>query len=121
MSRGAAVASERARSVRPIGALSIAATSAAIDDDDEAQDHRVAVASPRRRMDEERRPDDVAHDPVDDLDRVIGRAELDAATARPVRPGQLEVVAVQPDDEHLGLDRDPRRRSRGGRFVTAGS
>ena len=49
-------------------------------------------------------PDDVAHDPVDDLDRMIGRAQLEQPWHRPVRPGQLEVVAVQPDDEDLGLD-----------------
>src|SRR6476659_3565663 len=55
-------------------------------------------------MDEPRRPNDITHDPIDDLDRVIGRAQLEQPWHRPVRPGQLEVVAVQPDDKDLGLD-----------------
>ena len=40
-----------------------------------------------------------------DLDRMIGCAKLDQPRRRAARTGQLEVVAGQPDDEDLGLDR----------------
>ena len=95
----------RAGEVRPADRGGVEGTrELRVDHDDEAEDHRVPVASPRGRMDEPRRPDDITHDPVDDLDRVIGRTQLEQPRHRPVRPGQLEVVAVQPDDEDLGLD-----------------
>jgi hypothetical protein len=75
------------------------------DHHEEAQDDGIAVAPPRRRVDEDRRPDDVADDPIDDLDRVLRRAELEDPRLRSVRAGQEDPAAVQPDDEHLGLDR----------------
>ena len=56
-------------------------------------------------MDEDGRPDDVAHDPLDDRHGMLDLAELDQPRRGAARPGELEVVAVQPDDEHLGLDR----------------
>ena len=56
-------------------------------------------------MDEDRWADDVADDPVDDLDGVLGRAELEDPRLRAVGAGQLEPVAVEPHDEDLGLDR----------------
>src|SRR4029079_14644821 len=66
---------------------------------------------------------DVAHDPVDDLDRVIGRTELDEPRHRPVESGQLEVVPVEPHDEDLGLDGafdvEARRKDCHGRIVPA--
>ena len=75
------------------------------DDDDEAQDHGTALAPPRRRVDEGRRADDIADDPVNDLDRVLGRAELEDPGLRPVRTREAELAAVEPHDEDLGLDR----------------
>ena len=75
------------------------------DDDDEAQDHRVAIAPPRGRVDEDRRSDDVADDPVDDLDRMLGCAELEDPRLWAVGSGQAQPIAVQPHDEDLGLDR----------------
>ena len=56
-------------------------------------------------MDEDRRADDVADDPVDDLDGVFGGSQLEDPRLRPVRSGQLCPVAVEPHDEDLGLDR----------------
>ena len=77
----------------------------AVDDDHEAQDHGIAIAPPRRRVDEDRRPDDVADDPVDHLDRVLDRAQLEDPRLRTVRSRQLQAVAIEPDHEDLGLDR----------------
>src|SRR5438034_3992532 len=74
------------------------------DHDHEAQDDGVAIATPRGRVDEDRRADDVADDAVDDLDWMLGRAELEDPRLRAIRPGQLNRLAVQPDDEDLGLD-----------------
>ena len=56
-------------------------------------------------MDEDRWPDHVADDPIDDLDGMLRRAELEDPRLRAVGSGQEDPVAVQPDDEHLGLDR----------------
>ena len=56
-------------------------------------------------MDQGRWPDDVAHDPVHDRDRVLRGAELEDPRLRPVGPRQPELVAIEPDDEDLGLDR----------------
>jgi hypothetical protein len=56
-------------------------------------------------VDEDRRPDDVADEPVDHLDRVLDGAELEHPGLRSVRSRELEPVTVEPDDEHLGLDR----------------
>ena len=55
-------------------------------------------------MDEERLADDVTHDAVDDLDRVLGRTELQQPGRCATGSCQLEMIAVQPDDEDLGLD-----------------
>ncbi len=105
MSWGAAVASDR----RQLGSSDRLARHVAnqglVDDDDEAEDDGVAIAPPRGRVDEPRLADHVTDDPVDDLDRVIGRAELDEPRRRSARAGQLQPVAVEPDDEDLGLDR----------------
>jgi hypothetical protein len=56
-------------------------------------------------VNEDRRADDVADDSVDDLDGVLGRAELKDPRLRPVGAGQLQPIAVEPNDEDLGLDR----------------
>jgi len=56
-------------------------------------------------MDEDRRTDDGADDPIDDLDRMLGRSELEDPRLRAVGSRQPEPIAVEPDDEHLGLDR----------------
>ena len=81
------------------------ADEATVDDDDEAQDDRIPVASPRGRMNQDRWSDDIANDPVGDLDGMLGRSELEDPRLRPVRPSQQEPVAVEPHDEDLGLDR----------------
>ena len=55
-------------------------------------------------MDEQRRSHDIPDDPVDHLDGMLGRTELEVPGAGAVRPGQLDAIAVQPDDEDLRLD-----------------
>src|SRR3954453_8834005 len=55
-------------------------------------------------MDEQWLTHDIAHDPVDDLDRMLRRAQLEIPRARTVGPGQLDPVAIEPDDEDLRLD-----------------
>ena len=64
-------------------------------------------------MDENRWPHDVADDPVHDLHRMLGRAELEDPGLRAVRTGQEDPVAVQPDDEDLRLDRAVHVPARG--------
>jgi hypothetical protein len=55
-------------------------------------------------MDEPRRPEDVCHDPIDDLDRMVGLPQLDEPGRRAARAGQLDAVTVQPNHEDFGLD-----------------
>src|SRR3954453_18497261 len=54
-------------------------------------------------MDEQWLTHDIAHDPVDDLDPMLRRAQLEIPRARTVGPGQLDPVAIEPDDEDLRL------------------
>ena len=75
-----------------------------VDDDDEAQHDRSVVSPPRRRMHQHWRPDDVTHDPVHDRHRVLDLTQLDQPRRGAARPGELEMIVVEPDDEHLGLD-----------------
>jgi hypothetical protein len=70
-------------------------------------------------MDEQRITDHIADDPGHDVDRMIGRPDLEEPRSRPTRTRQLEVIAGQPNDEDLGLDRaldvetlrEPRHRA----------
>src|SRR5206468_3563663 len=82
-------------------------------------------APPRRRVDQQRLSDRIAHDPGDHLDRVIGRAELEQPWSRPTRTGEFQVVACQPDDEDFGLNRtldvEATRVSRHAAMVRRGS
>ena len=79
------------------GTLAIDPTSSRSDHDDEAQDDRVAVAPPGCRVDEDRRPDDVADDPVDDLDRDARsrRAGGSTAAGRPVPVSRIRSPSSQ--------------------------
>ena len=56
-------------------------------------------------MDQERLADHVANNPVDHLNGMIRRAELQDPRRGAAGPGELQVFVPQPDDEDLGLDR----------------
>jgi hypothetical protein len=56
-------------------------------------------------MHESRRSDDIAHDPVDHLHRVLGLAQLEVPRLRTVRTSQLDPIIIEPNHEDLGLDR----------------
>ena len=56
-------------------------------------------------MDEERHADLFADDPGHDIDRMVVRPEFDQPGSGAARTGQFEVIAGQPNDEDLGLDR----------------
>jgi hypothetical protein len=55
-------------------------------------------------VDEERRSYDIPDDAIDDLDRMLGRSELEIPRPRSVGTGQLDRDAIEPDDEDLRLD-----------------
>ena len=74
------------------------------DDDDEAEQHGRSLSAPRRRVHEERRANEAAHDPIRRLDRVLRVVELDDPRHRPVGPGELQALAVQPDEEDFAAD-----------------
>lgn len=95
-----------ARQLGPLdpGALHVA-DQRLVDDDDEAEDDGVAVAPPRCGVDEERLADDVADDPVDHGDGMVGGPELQDPGRGAAWPRELEMVVVQPDDEDLSLAR----------------
>ena len=102
MSRGAAVASERASSARSTGLGRHRPDERGLDDDDERQHDRAALTPPRRRMDEQRVADDVPDDPVHDLHRVLGRAELQMPRRGTARAGELQT------DRRAARARTPR-------------
>ena len=55
-------------------------------------------------MHEDRRADDITHDPIDDRHGVLDITELDHPGRGAARPGELQMVGVQPHDEHLSKD-----------------
>ena len=56
-------------------------------------------------MDEERHADLFADDAGHDIDRMVVRPEFDQPGGGAARARQFEVIAGQPNDEDLGLDR----------------
>ncbi len=56
-------------------------------------------------MHQHRLADDVADDPAHDIDRMLGRPDLEHPGVAAARAGELDMGVVEPHDEDLGLDR----------------